>query len=179
MLTQLRNLGEEIRDRIGDLLAAQNPDHHHKARMVVATITVAAILLPWMPVGSEGDMNGPKLLAHIATGLNEAFQWFEANPIGAILFIITPPVVMVSAFSTFWKTKKRETTLAANLATALLPLATMKWGSMPMMDGIPADIGGLTLPAVGLTIIVLANIMLAAHGLTPPGKTATGRPPAY
>ena len=179
MFKQMKYIAREIRYWVEDLVADQNPDHHHKARMVVATVMVAAVLLPWMPVGSEGHMNGPKLLSHIVTGLGETLQWLEANPIGAILFIITPPVVMVSAFSTFWKTRKAENTMAANLATALLPLATMKWGTMPMMDGIPADIGGLTLPAIGLTIIVLANVMLAIHGLTPPGKAATGRPPGY
>ena len=130
------------------------------ARAGSAVYALGFAMLPWLPVGDNGSMNGAQLLAH--TAFNPAASaWWEENPLGASLFIAMPAMTIALCVYAVWELLAGRRPWKSHAAAFGLPAATVLTASYPMLDQPLATLAGLPLPQVGLLHIMLLHGALA------------------
>ena len=142
------------------------PDHRlDKAQLARSGLAAYALcfgMLPWLPVGTDGAMNGGQLLAH--TAFNPAAgAWWSENPVGAALFITMPGMTIALCVYAVWELLGSRRPWKTHTAAFALPTATVLTASYPMLDQPLAMVAGVPIPQVGLVHIILIHGGLAAE----------------
>ncbi len=165
-MTALRKIGH-MAGRLTDALGSPDRTLNRtgQVRAGLSTFALLFILLPWLPVGADGSLTGSQLIGH--TLLSQAIpSWFEANPLGTVLFVAMPTLVVLLCFGAAWKELRGRPALVARLIIIAAPLLTLALASYPMMDHRPDRWLGVAVPQIGLLHIIAIHTALAAHTAT-------------
>lgn len=141
-----------------------NQSRVDQVRSAVAGLALVFILLPWMPAGPTGSMTGSRLLGYSL--FNDSLAaWFQENPLGAFLFVITPALTILLSFTAFLAILRGRNPVKTHLVIVVLPLLTLGLASHPMMDGPPSALFGVPVPQIGLLHLVVLHLCLLLFGL--------------
>ena len=141
-----------------------NQSRVDQVRSAVAGLALVFILLPWMPAGPTGSMTGSRLLGYSLFN-GSLLAWFQENPLGALLFVITPALTIALSFTAFVAILRGRNPVKTHLVVVALPLLTLRLASHPMMDSPPNTLFGVPIPQIGLLHLVAMHLVLLLVGL--------------
>ena len=141
-----------------------NQSRVDQIRSAVAAIALVFILLPWMPAGHTGSMSGSSLLGYSLFN-DSLVVWFEANFLGASLFVITPALTILLSFTSFAAILRGRNPVKSHLVIVVLPMLTLRLASYPMLDSPPNTLFEVPIPQIGLLHLVVIHLGLLLYGL--------------
>ncbi len=161
-MQRMKSIGSGLLEAFNSPLP--NQSRVDQVRSAAAGLALVFILLPWMPAGPTGSMTGSRLLGYsLFNGSLPA--WFQENPMGAFLFVITPTLTIVLSFTAFLRIMLGRNPIKTHLAIVILPLLTLQLASHPMLDSPPNALFGVPIPQIGLLHLVAIHLGLLLFGL--------------
>ncbi|MDE2938526.1 MAG: hypothetical protein OXR67_06360 [Chloroflexota bacterium] len=161
-MQRMKSIGSSLLEAFNSPLP--NQSRVDQVRSALAGLALVFILLPWMPVGPTGSMTGSRLLGYSL--FNDSLAaWFQANPLGAFLFVIAPALTILLSFTAFLAIMRGRNPVKTHLAIVVLPLLALRVASHPMMDSPPNALFGVPIPQIGLLHLVAIHLGLLLFGL--------------
>ena len=161
-MQRMKTLGSRLLEAFNSPLP--NQSRVDQVRSAIAGLALLFILLPWMPAGPTGSMTGSRLLGYSLFN-DSLVAWFEANPLGAFLFVITPALTILLSFTAFLAILRGRNPFKTHLVIVVLPMLTLWLASHPMLDGPPGALFGVPIPQIGLLHLVVIHLGLLLFGL--------------